>query len=138
MVISRLINGDFPDYQPIIPQEIETEALLNKNEFINALKLTGSFTDKLNEVKVLIKEKAKNIEIFSAHSGLGENRYLIPAKIKGLPIDIVFNWRFLLSGAKELNGENIILGFSTDNKPAILKSPDDKSYFYILMPIKAA
>jgi DNA polymerase-3 subunit beta len=137
-IISRLINGEFPDYQTIIPKNIETEIIVNKNEFINALKLTGSFSDKFNEIRIIVKEKTKSIEIFSSYSGLGENRYLIPAKVKGIPIEIIFNWRFLIAGIKELNVENIFLGFSTDDKPAIIKSPDDKSYFYILMPIKSA
>lgn len=136
-IISRLISGEFPDYQPIIPKSVETEAVVNRNELINALKLTGSFTDRLNEVKVFIKEKAKSIEVFSSNQNLGENRYLIPAKIKGLPLEVVFNWRFLLDGVKGLSSENVILGFSADNKPALIKSPEDSSFFYILMPIKA-
>ena len=136
-IISRLISGEFPDYQPIIPKSIETEAVINKDELANALKLTGAFTDRLNEVKIFIKEKAKSVEVFSSNQNLGENRYLIPAKIKGSPLTIVFNWRFLLDGIKGLSAENVVLGFSADNKPALIKSPDDASYFYILMPIKA-
>lgn len=136
-VISRLISGEFPDYQPIIPKSVETEVVINRNELINALKLTGSFTDRLNEVKIFIKEKAKNIEVFSSNQNLGENRYLIPAKIKGLPMEVVFNWRFLLDGIKGLNSENVVLEFSADNKPVLIKSPEDSSFFYILMPIKA-
>ncbi len=137
-IISRLINGEFPDYQAIIPQSFETEIILKKEEVINALKLTGSFTDKLNEIKIIIKEKAKNIEIQSSNQTIGENQYLIPAKIKGQPLEIVFNWRFLLEGIKTLDSEDVFIGLNGDNKPALIKSPADISYFYILMPIKSA
>jgi DNA polymerase-3 subunit beta len=137
-MISRLINGDFPDYQSIIPESLEIEAVVNKEEFINALKLVGSFSDKLNEIKIIIKEKAKNIEIYSFNQVVGENKYLIPAKIKGNPIEIVFNWRFLMDGIKNLDSEDIFIGFNSDNKPAIIKNSKDSSYFYILMPIKAS
>lgn len=137
-IISRLINGEFPDYQAIVPQSIETEIVLNKEQLINALKLTSSFTDRLNEVKILIKENTKNIEVRSSNQILGENQYLIPAKIKGPSLEIVFNWRFLLDEVKNLDFENIYLGFTGDNHPAVIKSTEDISYFYILMPIKAS
>jgi len=136
-IISRLINGDFPEYQNIIPQSFETEIILNKEEMINAIKLVSSFTDKLNEIKIFIKEGAKNLELSSFNQILGENQYLIPAKIKGSAQEIIFNWRFLLDGIKFLDSENIFLGLNSDNKPALIKSPNDTSYFYILMPIKS-
>lgn len=135
-IISRLINGNFPDYRQIVPENFETEIILGKEQLINALKLTGAFTDKLNEIKVVIRGGAKNIEIQSSSQSLGENQYLISAKIKGQPLEIVFNWRFLLDGIKGLDSENIFIGFNGDNKPALLKSPGDASYFYVIMPIK--
>lgn len=135
-IISRLINGDFPNYQPIIPENLETEIILEKEQLINSLKLTGVFTDKLNEIKIIIKEGVKNIEVQSSSQSLGENQYLIPTKIKGRPLEIVFNWKFLLDGIKNLDSENVFIGFNGDNKPCQIKSPGDISYFYILMPIK--
>jgi DNA polymerase-3 subunit beta len=137
-IISRLINGEFPEYQTIIPQSFETEIILSKEQLINALKLTSSFTDRLNEVKFSVKENTKNIEVFSFNQILGENQYLIPAKIKGTPLEIIFNWRFLLDGVRVLDSENIFLGLNGDNRPVLIKSPNDVSYFYILMPIKSS
>lgn len=137
-IISRLIDGEFPDYQAIIPKSTETEIITKREQLINATKLAGVFTDRLSEVKIIIKENTKNIEVYSAGQDIGENQYLIPAKIKGPALEIVFNWRFLLDGLKNLKSEDIILEFNGDNKPAIIKSPDDVSYFYILMPIKTS
>lgn len=136
-IISRLISGDFPNYQSIIPESFETEITLSKEQLINALKLTSSFTDRLNEIKISIKENTKNIEVFSFSQILGENQYLIPVKIKGTSLEIVFNWRFLLDGVKVLDSENIFMGLNGNNKPILIKSPGDASYFYILMPIKS-
>ena len=136
-IISRLINGEFPEYQQIIPKTYETEIILNKNELINAIKLVGILTDRLNEIKISIKENLKNIEIFSHNNVFGANKYLIPAKIKGEPIEVILNWRFLLDGIKNIASENIFFGLNNSNKPAIIKSPEDSSYFYILMPIKS-
>jgi len=52
--------------------------------------LTSSFTDRLNEIKISAEKDAKNIEVFSSNQILGENKYLIPAKIKGGGLEIVF------------------------------------------------
>ncbi len=137
-IISRLINGDFPDYQAIIPKLIETEIIVNREQLINAIKLASIFIDRLNEIKIIIKDKAKNIEIYSSGQEVGENKYLIPAKINGSSLDIIFNWRFLLDGLKNLTSEDVILELNGNNKSAVIKSPNDISYFYILMPIKSS
>ena len=111
--------------------------LVNKNQLINALKLTGVFSDRLNEIKINIPKEMKNIEIYSSNSFVGENKYLIPAKIKGEPLEIVFNWRFITDGIKNLETENVFVGLTSDKSPALIKPADDPNYFYIVMPIKA-
>ncbi len=136
-IISRLISGEFPDYQIIIPQSFETETIFEKEQLISALKLVSSFTDKLNEIKISIKDNSKNIKVFSSNQSLGENNYLIPAKIKGAGVEIIFNWRFIIDGIKSINSDNIFFGFNGGNKPVLIKSPTDISCFYILMPINA-
>ncbi len=136
-LISRVINGEFPDYQPIIPEKTTTEIIIEKNEIMSALKLTGSFSDRMNEIKVIIKDGAKNLELYSSSPTLGENQYFVPAKIKGNALEIVFNWKFLYDGIKNIETESVIIGLNGDNKPAILKPLNNPDYFYILMPIKS-
>jgi len=135
-IISRLIDGEFPDYQPIIPQNLDTEIIIKKDKLINALKLASVFTDRLNEVRISVLDNLKTISVSSSNSSLGENEYLIPAKIKGQKVKIAFNWRFLLEGLKNIKSDDVFLGFNGENKPALIKSPEDNSYFYIVMPLK--
>jgi len=136
-LISRLIDGDYPDYQSIIPKEIETEIIINKNHFINGLRLISNFSGRINESILRLKDSKKILEVYSASQYLGENNYLIPVKVKGKDFgEIKFNWRYLLDGVKIIDGDNIIFGINGEVKPAIIKSPEDVSYFYILMPIK--
>lgn len=137
-IISRLLSGEFPDYQSlgIIPPSFITEVVVKKEDLISALKLGGLFADKFNEIRLRIKSGEKNIEIYSSSQGLGENKYLIPAKTKGEAVEAIFNWRFFLDGIKNLSSEDVFLGLQGANKPAMIKSPSDISYFYILMPIQ--
>jgi DNA polymerase-3 subunit beta len=139
-IVSRLINGEFPDYQQIIPQSIAVEMILNAEELINAVKLSSVFSDRFNEIKILINKEAKNIDVLSANQSIGENKYLVPVKIQKMgeaPMEISFNWRFLLDGLKNIKSESVFLGLNDLNKPVVIKSPRDESWFYILMPIKS-
>lgn len=135
-LVSRVIDGQYPNYEGIIPKEFLTDIIIQKNELINALKLAGVFTGKVNDVKLNIPENNKYLEIYSSDSGLGENKYLVEAKIKGSPIKIGFNLRYLIDGLKSFDGEEIIIGLNNETKPSILKPVKDNSFFYILMPIR--
>ena len=133
---SRLIEGSFPDYEAIIPKEIDTEVLVSRNELSGALKLSGAFASRTYDVRLKLKDK-KVLEIYSSDNAVGENNYLIPAKINGPETEAVFNWRYLLDGLKGGSTEQVFLGLNGSERPAVIKNPEDESYLYILMPIKA-
>ncbi|MDE2144958.1 MAG: DNA polymerase III subunit beta [Patescibacteria group bacterium] len=135
-IISRLIEGTYPDYEAIIPKTVESQAIVEKNELINALKLASVFAARSNDVKIVSKE-GKYLEIYSGSSNLGENNYSIPAEIAG-EFKIGFNWRFLLDGVRVSDGEKIIIKLSSQGKPALISSTDDKQYSYILAPLKSS
>src|SRR5580704_14411595 len=101
-VISRLIEGNFPDYSQIIPQKFISEIVVDTTEFGNGVKLAAVFGQKNGEVEIKVHPGKKAIEIVSADSSLGENAYLLPAKIKGEQIEVVFNWRYLAEPLKAI------------------------------------
>jgi DNA polymerase-3 subunit beta len=137
-LISRLIDGNYPDYEQIIPKEFESELVLEKEHFVNALKLVSNFSGKINDVKLKFQDNQRVLEVYSSNQYLGENSYLIPSKLTGgVFSDISFNWRYLLDGLKAVGVNNIVLGLNSNQRPAIIKSATDNSFFYILMPIKA-
>ncbi len=136
-VISRLIDGNYPDYEYIVPKSSETEIIVELEHFINAVKLVSTFSGKVSDIKISIKN-SKHLEVHSANQYLGENKYLVPAKIKGPASDISFNWRYLMDGLKNFESKEIIFGVNDNNKAAIIKSGNDGSYFYIVMPIKSS
>jgi DNA polymerase-3 subunit beta len=135
-IISRLIDGNYPDYDPIVPKKFETECIVSKESFMNAVRLVSNFSGKVNDVKLKSKEGKKVMEISSSTQQLGENHYLVPIKTKGEDFEVVFNWRFLLEGLKSFDFEEVIIGLNGDQHPTMIKTQKDFSYFYILMPIK--
>ena len=135
-VVSRLIEGAFPDYNPIIPQITETEFIVQREQFINAVKLTSSFANRVNELTLKVEGGEKVIKLYSSDTNLGENNYLIPSKVKGSDVVVIFNWRYLLDGLKNIPTNEVLFGLNGDSRPAVLKAPEDTSYLYILMPVK--
>lgn len=135
-LISRLTDANFPDYGAIIPSQFDAEAVVGREELINALKLAGVFSSQTSEVKIKGTSGGRVLEIYSASREVGENKYLLPAKIKGIFGEVGFNWRYLADGLRVLKTEEVFLGVNeADNKPSLLKSQNEASYFYILMPI---
>lgn len=132
--ISRLSEGNFPDYKAIIPKGFAAEVVVSRNEFMDAVKITSVLSSKVNEVALTL-ENEKAIQVFSGDLSSGENDYILSAKVKGKFKQISFNWRYLNDGLKALKGGDVYLGLNDENKAALIKVPNEPSYFYILMPI---
>jgi len=137
-LISRLIDGEYPDYQEIIPKKYETQAILKKNEFLNQVKLASLFSGKINEVKFKINSKTQKIEVFSQNPEIGEYHSPLPGKIKGEPLEISFNHRFLIDGLLNIKSAEVIFELNGEGGPGVLKPVGDPSYIYVVMPIKTS
>jgi DNA polymerase III subunit beta len=134
-MISRLIEGSFPDYSAIVPSEFSAEIVVERDELMNAIKLAGVFGMKNSEMKIAINTNRKAIEISSADQTLGTNSTVLPAKIKGDIPEVFFNWRYLSDPMKSIKGEDVFLGLQEEAGPALLRAVNDTSYFYVLKPI---
>ncbi|MBZ9578146.1 DNA polymerase III subunit beta [Patescibacteria group bacterium] len=135
-LVSRLIEGEYPNYQEIIPKKHTTQLRLDKNEFLNQIKTASLFSGKINEVKIKVEPKEKKIEIFSQSPEIGEYQSSVPGKIKGEPVKISFNHRFLLDGLLNIKSSEILFEFNGDSGPGVLKPVGDETYIYVVMPIK--
>ncbi len=137
-VISRLIEGEYPNYQEIIPKKYTTQLVLNKDEFLNQIKTASLFSGKINEVKIKASPEENKIEIFSQSSEIGEYQSSVSGKVEGEPVEISFNHRFLLDGLLSIKAPEIILELNKETGPGVLKAVGDDTYIYVVMPIKAS
>jgi DNA polymerase-3 subunit beta len=140
-LISRLIDGQYPDYQQIIPKNFETKVTLSKDEFINNIRIASIFSSKINDVKLVIRPE--KIEIFSQDPDLGENKSQMDARVQGKPMEIVFNFRYLMEGLANIGTKQVLLGLNSEadaasqkSNPAVLKPVGEEGYLYVVMPIK--
>ncbi|RJP44908.1 DNA polymerase III subunit beta [Candidatus Parcubacteria bacterium] len=134
-LVSRLVEGNFPDYHAIVPKKFSAEAVLNRQEFANALKLASVFAGKTSEVKLSVATNGRALEVSSADQTVGENQSVLPAKISGRTGEVIFNWKYLLDAVKSVKSEEVFLGINENSDPTLIRSPKDGSYFYILKPI---
>ncbi len=135
-VVSRLIEGEYPNYQEIIPKKFTTQLILDRAEFLNQIKTASLFSGKINEVKIKVNPKEKKVLIFSQSPDIGNYQSSISGKIEGDPIEISFNHRFLLEGISGIKSSELIFEMNGDSNPGLLKPVGDDTYLYVVMPIK--
>lgn len=136
-ITSRLIDGEYPNYQDIIPNKFKTNVVVKKDEFLSQIKTAALFSGKINEVKLLINQEQKTIEIFAKSSDIGESRATIPAKVEGEEVQVSFNYKFLIDGLLNIKSSEVMFDISKEDGPCVLRPVGDASYLYVVMPIKS-
>lgn len=136
-IISRLIEGEYPNYQEIIPNDFKTKVLIKRDDFLDQIKTAALFSGKLNEVKIKINPKEKDIQIFSQDPDIGQNQSSLSAKTEGGVMEISFNHKFLTDGLLKMKSSEVLLGISKEEGACVLKPIGDANYIYVVMPIKS-
>ncbi len=135
-LITRLIDGNYPDYRKLIPLEFKTIATLKKVDFANVTKVSSLFAREAAG-SVTIKLNTENgLSIRSVASQLGENTARAEAEIKGAG-DVTLNSRYLLDALGVLQGDKISFGINGKLDAVVLRDPSDKGYTHIIMPVKS-
>ena len=135
-IVSRSVDGVYPEYRTIIPTEVGTKVSVIRQEFIAATKLVSSLAGRANDIMVTVEEKGRCLELSSGEGSLGENRYRIPAKIHGDAFSAVFNWKFLFEGLRIYQGAEVGLGVKKGG-PALITSASEPFVRYVVMPIRS-
>lgn len=140
--VSKLIEGEYPKYEEIIPKDFKTEAQIDRVEFLKQLKTAGIFSGRTNEVKIGFDPKSQQIEVFCQNPELGEHCSSLPAQINGKESKVSFNYRFLLDGLESIETNQISFALSQEKEgeegPALLRPVEDETYLYVVMPIQAS
>jgi len=134
-LISRVINGHYPDYKQIIPNKSQTEILVERTELIRAVKAAALFSKTgINDITLLF---SKNKILVSAFSGAsGESQIDLSAEVQGDDNEITINYRFLLDGLNNISSGKVKISVLNNSTPCVLRSEKDEGYLYIVMPIR--
>lgn len=134
-LVGRLIEGEFPSYEKIIPTDFSTKASFGKNEMQTALKICSVFArDSANIIKLAIK---KDRVVVSANSpSVGENTVEIDSKLTGEENEIAFNGRYLLDLMSNMDEETMTFEMTGPLNPGVFKTEENKSFLHLIMPIR--
>ncbi len=132
---SRIIDGVFPDYRQILPKESKTEAVILKQDLLNALKLSNIFSDKFNQVNLTIKPKEKLFELSSQNNDIGENKTTLDSAISGEDIELGFNYKYFLDCFQSITTDSVSIKFNQASHPMVVSGVSDNSFLYLIMPM---
>lgn len=140
-LVSRVIDGQYPDYKQIIPGSWQTRAGFNRNELIRVVK-TASLFAKPGIFDVTFgfkpgKEKMGELVLSSANSQFGENTVKLEAEVEGKENEITLNYRYLLDGLGAMETDEVMIELTSADSPCLLRPKvENADYLYIVMPIK--
>lgn len=136
-IVSRIIEGQYPDYQQIIPTSWTTKIVCGREELLSNARATSLFCKAgINDITMTIDPEKKHLRLTAANAQLGEHSATVDATIEGTPMSSIFNYRYLLDGIQSLGGETITIEFQDQNAPAVLRNPGRQDALYLLMPIR--
>ncbi|MCL2293859.1 MAG: DNA polymerase III subunit beta [Spirochaetes bacterium] len=134
-IYSNLIEGQFPNYQRVIPEKQEQVAILSKEDFLSALK----------RVSVLVEQKSKRIfmkfyegaiDIYTEETEVGDAKETLPCEYSGQDFVLVINYLYLLEPIKVMEEEDVSFKFTDPTKAVTLVPVPEQDYFHIVMPMQ--
>lgn len=136
-LVTRLIDGNYPDYQKLIPNNFECVAEVDKKEFGNITKVSALFArENAGSITIKVDESQQNISIHSIASQLGENTASASAKVTGSG-EITLNSRYLLDALGVIQGDTVAFKFNGKLEPSVLAGTKADDYTHIIMPLKS-
>jgi DNA polymerase III subunit beta len=134
---SRLIDGEFPEYRPIIPTGFNTQCELKRSDFLDSLKVTNIIARSVlgNKIILSINSKDNSITMSASQSDVGSNESTFTGEISGDDLKIAFSSRILTDVLNHLQTEDIIFECSDPVKPGVFKVKDEENFIHLVMPM---
>ncbi len=136
LVFTRLIDGEFPDIDKIIPDNFKTRVVVDKEPFVQSVKTTALFArGGANIIKIKIEKEGLRLKAVTPQ--VGENEDFIEAKVEGEEMETAFNYRFLLEMLNNMPEEKIVFETSGPLNPGVFRVLSPTSTFlHIIMPVR--
>lgn len=144
ILASRVIEGEFPDFEKIIPKATKVEVRVDKEEFLRAVKLASVFArDAANVVKLTVEKDS--IEVSAESTSGGRQKTDVDAKVDSSSVKtgkegfrIAFNYRFLEDFLNAVEGDEVKLEFSDTSAPGVFTDSKDPDFLHIIMPVRVS
>jgi DNA polymerase-3 subunit beta len=132
-LVSRLIDGQFPDYRQLVPDRFEHEVAFERAELLGVLTRIGVLAQRSTPLRLSFA--AGQVTVSAVSEQLGEGREAIPVPFEGEPLEIGFNAEFLRDGVDTIEGDEVRMGLISPLRPGLLRGAAE-DYRYLIMPIR--
>ena len=134
ILISKLIDGKFPNYMQVVPKENKKKLETDLKLFLDSVDRVASVSlDKKDGVKFNLQKDILNLSVNNTNSGDGKESLAVKFDHE---LDISFNSKYLIDIASQLEGEKIEIYFKDTGSPALIKDPADFDSIFVVMPMK--
>lgn len=133
--VTRLIDGEFPPYERILQSEHETRVLLDREEFLRAIRLISVFARDYSHI-VVCEFTKEGVRVRPKKEARGENKTFIDAECKGPDQTVAFNYKFLLDFVNSVKSKKITIDLLRADAPATFRLGDSEDYLHVIMPVR--
>ena len=137
-IISRLIEGQFPDYNKVIPPSFATNVIINTKQLLDAVERVSLMARDGDYNVIKLSFKNHSITITSNNPDIGKACEIVDATIDGNEVDIAFNVKYISDILKNIHSEDLKFSLNTPLSPASIKPIDDENYVYIVTPVRTS
>jgi len=136
-LVSRLIDGQFPNYQQVLPASYATRALVDRDDLLKAVRLSALIASSAaNVVKLRVGDSGSAGITIAAAADVGDAEGEVEAEVEGDGVTIAFNARYLVEALQNVEGDRLALEMSGPLSPGVLKPVDDPDYVHVIMPVR--
>lgn len=134
-LVSRLIDGNYPDYRKVIPEKYISKVLIKKDELEKNVRLAGLFSSSIADINLNCDDKITTITAKNANKG--EIQIVVESLLRNEPFSISLNHYYLLDGLKIIPTEHVVIEYTGQGSPLVIRPENDhKDLTYLIMPLK--
>ncbi len=134
-LVSKVVEGNYPNYRQVIPKETDRHLVLNRETFLNTVRRASRVTsDKNNSVKVNVKPGV--VEVTGNSPEIGESRVSVNVDYDGGEVTVAFNPAYLMDPLKALTRDEVIFEFKDELSPGVIRTPE--GFLCVIMPLRLA
>jgi DNA polymerase III subunit beta len=137
-LVSRLIDGQFPNYQQVLPTSHSTRAVVDREELLKAVRLSALIASSAaNVIKLSLGDEGSGTVTIAAAAEVGDTVGEVEAAIDGEPVQIAFNARYLQDALSNLDAEQVAFEFTGPLSPGVMRRTGaDEDYVHVIMPVR--
>lgn len=132
-ISSRLITGNFPDYEQIIPKEYISHVIVLKEDVLKAFKKTNIFLNKFRQVSLTIT--SNNLTVAANNNEVGHTTDTVKAEVEGEELGLSFNQQYVMDPLSFIQDDSIKLSFAGIGRAVVIQGVSDKTLRYLVMPM---